>query len=299
MRDWPVVVTNRCAEACAEEFGLGHRDGARAWLYKIIQQRGHVTDHLPEPVARLRSGSGYFMVANDVVVLPLVKASDGTARWIATDCKVFPSYRERHSNTAKVDPLRLTGAPLVRQVNFTRRAIERYQQLCDGDPNLDLAREDLRAILSRDARAVGKPPAWCRTDKAEVYLVSADEYVLPLSRNGTAGFAFDALGLAHRASELFSLDGRDLIRRCRMSSTVEKPRREMLLERITPAARLSWRRPRWAPVHPSARFWLMALPRLAAPVAWQPDKPDRPLLILDVVGPPSLLDRLRRRLSRR
>ncbi len=254
MRDWPVVVTNRCAEACAEEFGLGHRDGARAWLYKIIQQRGHVTDHLPEPVARLRSGSGYFMVANDVVVLPLVKASDGTARWIATDCKVFPSYRERHSNTAKVDPLRLTGAPLVRQVNFTRRAVERYQQLCDGDPNLDLAREDLRAILSRDARAVGEPPAWCRTDKAEVYLVSADEYVLPLSRNGTAGFAFDALGLAHRASELFSLDGRDLIRRCRMSSTVEKARREMLLERITPAARLSWtRQARPAAVDPRRR----------------------------------------------
>jgi hypothetical protein len=268
-------------------------------LYKVIQQRGHVTDRLPEPVARLKSGSGYFMVANDVVVLPLVKASDGTARWIATDCKVFPSYRERYLNVARTDPRQLTGPQLVRQVNLTRYAIQRYQRHCDGDPSLDLAREDLRATLSRDARVVSRPPAWCRTRKADCYLVSNDEYVLPLTRNGSPGYAFDALDCLHRASDLFSLDGSELIKRCRISSTVDEPRREMLLERITPAARLSWRPPRWAPSHPSAKFWLIVLPRLAAPVAWQPERTDRPLLILDAVGPPTLLDRLRTRRPRR
>jgi hypothetical protein len=120
-----------------------------------------------------------------------------------------------------------------------------------------------------------------------------------MARNGSAGYAFDALTCIHRASDLFTLGGRELIKRCRMSSTVAEPRRKVLLERMTPQARLSWRRPRWAPLHPSARFWLLVSPHLAAALAWQPERAARPLLILDVAVKPSLIDRLRRRLFAR
>ncbi|WP_190814641.1 hypothetical protein [Saccharopolyspora pogona] len=42
--DWPVVVTNRCAEACAETFGLSDREQARAWLLGLIAEKGELTD---------------------------------------------------------------------------------------------------------------------------------------------------------------------------------------------------------------------------------------------------------------
>lgn len=307
MRDWPVVVTNRCAEACAKEFGLSQSDGAKAWLYKIIDERGQVTSDLPNPVAPLRSSSGFFMVADRVVVLPLAKASDGTARWIATDCKVFPSYRRRHSSGARrgagtrIDPMTLAGAELVRHVNLSR-AVLSFQQRCGGDPDPAVAREELLRDVARDARAVATPPDWYRGGRADFYVVSGDEYVLPTSRRGSAGYFFDALDCVHRAGELFALRGTALAARCRFDEVAMpagSPRRELLAAALTADGQLMWHPPQWARPHPMARFWVSATGRLAAPVAWQPQHPSHPLLVLDLAERLSLADRARRWLGDR
>lgn len=304
MRDWPVVVTNRCAEACAKEFGLSQPDGARAWLYKIIDERGRVTDQLPSPVAPLKSNSGFFMVADRVVVLPLSKASDGTARWVATDCKVFPSYRERTRHVARrrsagqQNPLALRGAELARQLNLVA-ALDAYQRQCGGDPNPARAREELLGILGRDARAVATPPDWHTGGTADFYVVADDQYVLPCSRSGSGGYPFDALSCVHRAAELFALRGAALAARCRFDESAlpaGSPRRELLAAGITAGGRLSWRTPDWARSHPAARFWITA-GKLAAPVAWQPRHPSHSLLVLDLAERLSLPDRARRWLS--
>lgn len=287
MRDWPVVVTNQCADACQRQFGLAHRDGARQWLYQVIDQRGKVTDQLPEPVARVRSSSGFFMVAHDVVVLPLAAASDGTARWIATDCKVFPTYQPRYRKAAGtgVDPYRLRGGDLVRHVHLSQNAVVHYQQRCDGDPDPMIAGEELREILARDGRAMPAPPAWCGTaGRADFYLVATDEYVLPMSRRGTRGYSFEALDCLHRAAELFALRGPDLAARCRYDGFAALPgRRDGLIAALRRGGQLSWRRPRWVRGYRSVRLWIIAGPRLAAPVVWQPADPDTPLLVLDVM----------------
>jgi hypothetical protein len=306
MRDWPVVVTNRCAEACAKEFGLSQPDGARAWLYKIIDERGQVTDQLPTPVAPMKSGSGFFMVADKVVVLPLSKASDGTARWIATDCKVFPSYRQRTRGSARrrgpgqPDPLALTGAELARHINLAA-AVDSYQRECGGDLNPVVAREELLRRLARDARAVTAPPDWYDAGRADFYVVAGDEYVLPMARTGGAGRVFDALACVHRAGELFRLRGAALAARCRFDEAAlpsGSPRRELFAAALTAGGRLSWRTPDWARPHPAARFWVIA-GKLAAPVAWQPGHPSHPLLVLDLAERLSLPDRARRWLTQR
>lgn len=297
MEDWPVVVTNRCADACAQEFGLTHREHAREWLYDVIAERGRVTDRLPKPVARLRSRSGYFAVADGVVVLPLVADRDGSARWIATDCKVFPDYRRRHGAAADVDPFTLSGADLVRHVNFTSHAVERFQERCGAHPDTAVARQELWLVLARDARAVTVPPTWCTTRRADFYLVSADEYVLPMSRNGSAGFAFDALTCIHRASDLFSLHGSALAARCRFDDDALPPGsllRGRLEAALAAGGDLSWDRPPWARHHPKARFWILTSSGGAAPVAWQAGHTRRPLVLLGLVERVTLLTRIQR-----
>ncbi|HEX6076997.1 MAG TPA: hypothetical protein VFZ32_17265 [Micromonosporaceae bacterium] len=295
MRDWPVVVTNRCAEACANEFGLSRREIARAWLYDLIEKRGRLDNQPPSELPGLSSPSGYFLVAGGAVALPLAPASDGTARWVAVDCRVLPSYREKFGTAQReVDPLPLRGAALLRHVNLTRAAVARFQRLCGADPNPDIAREELREILVEDARAVTESPDWCRkAPDADCYLVSGDEFLLPLRRR--SALAFDALGLIHRASSLFTLRGPDLALRCRyLESALPEgsQRRELLETALHTSGQLSWRRPGWAKPHPRAQFWVRLSPMLAAPVAWQPERDARPLLLLDLVHRQSLFARL-------
>ncbi|MGH3729118.1 MAG: hypothetical protein ACRDTU_10235 [Micromonosporaceae bacterium] len=298
MRDWPVVVTNQCAEVAAEKFGLAHADRARTWLYQVIKQRGQVTHELPPPVATLRSGSGYFMVADDVVVLPLMPAKDGTARWIATDCAVFPSYRRR-GGAATVDPFQLSGADLVQHVGFSRRAVEQFQERSPADPNPEIAREELRDLLAADSRATAKPPAWCRARNADFYLVSGDEYVLPMSRQNSSGYEFEALSCVHRAGVLFGLRGADLAARCRFGGAIfAASSSKEFLAALSDAGRLSAHRPSWAKAHPAARFWVIASDTLAAPAAWQHHHTRQPLLVLDVAERLVWRERLRRTIGR-
>jgi hypothetical protein len=297
MGDWPVVVARHCAEVCASEFGLSRPDHARVWLYDLIKKRGKRTDQPPSELPDLASPSGFFMVADGVLALPLAAVGDpvaGTARWVAVDCEIFPSYLERFGAAREVDPLPLRGAALLRHVHLTRAAVGRFQRLCDADPNLDIAREELREILVEDARAVTEPPDWCRkAPDADYYLTSGDEFLLPLMRK--SAMAFEAVGLIHRAGSLFMLRGPDLATRCRYLETAlpeGSERRELLETALHTNSHLIWRRPGWARPHPRAQFWVRLSPMLAAPVAWQPEHAARPLLLLDLVHRQSLLARL-------
>jgi hypothetical protein len=300
MAEWPVVVARHCAEVCANEFGLSRPDNARVWLYDLIKKRGKRTDEAPSELPHLVSPSGFFMTVAGVLALPLAVVGDpvaGTARWVAVDCEIFPSYLERFGATGEVDPLPLRGAALLRHINLTKVAVGRFQRLCDADRNPDIAREELREILVEDARAVTESPDWCRkAPKADYYLVSGDEFLLPLNRRSAVGF--DAVGLIHRASSLFMLRGPDLATRCRhLESALPagSARRDLLETALRTNSYLTWRRPGWARPHPRAQFWVRLSPMLTAPVAWQPERGARPLLLLDLVQRQSLLARLTRR----
>jgi hypothetical protein len=293
-----VVVAKHCAEVCANEFGLVRPEYARAWLYDLIGKRGKRTQKPPAEVANLTSPSGFFMVVDGVLALPLAVVGDpvaGSARWMAVDCKIFPSYRERYGNAVgEVDPLPLRGASLLRHVNLTTPAVMRFQMLCQADQNKDIAREELREILVEDARAVTEPPDWCRkAPESDYYLVSGDEFLIPLKRRSAV--VFDAAGLIHRASSLFVLRGADLAARCRYLESAlpyGSERRDLLETALRTSGHLSWRRPGWARPHPRAQFWIVLASSLAAPVAWQPEQGPWPLLVLDLVHRQSLLARL-------
>ena len=294
MRNWPVVVTKRCADACAAQLGLSRSDSARTWLYKLIQQRGTVTRKPPASVPKLRSKSGYFLVAQGVAVLALVAASDGTARWIATDCKILPSYRKRFVPDEDADPFELTGADLVRQVRLSKPAVTQFQQYCDGTPSLDAAQRELIAVLNRDAVAVRQPPDWCPAPEADFYVVSGDEYVLPVvKRSSQPGFV--AVGCLHRATTLFDLKGKALLDRCRLdpAANVDQRSWEAFTDATVRSGELSWRRPRWARPHPGARLWVVAGSTMVAPVTWRHDDHQQTLVVLDVQRRLPLVNRLR------
>ncbi|MGF6889620.1 hypothetical protein ABIA39_009071 [Nocardia sp. GAS34] len=139
-----VVVTNRCADACAETFGLVDREAARRWLLEIISSRGAVVDQLPAPMAGRRSRSGWFLLADRLVALPLALDTDASGRqqWIATNCLAVP----RHDRA--IDPTALNGPALLAHVRLTTHAIERFQQRGGGHPDLEHARAQLTHILT-------------------------------------------------------------------------------------------------------------------------------------------------------
>ena len=300
--DWPIVVTNRCADACAEAFGLAGREQARAWLHAVVSENGEVTDRLPVPVAGRRSPSGYFVVVEDMLVLPLAADRDGHAQWIATNCVAFPRPDRRDGDTGQVDPFRLTGWDLLNQVNVLPHAVERFQQRGGGHPAAERARQELLDMIAPTVRAARRPPAWCGTRPADFYLVAGtgDEFCLPC-RPGSGGRAFDVITCIHRAGDLFPLNPTHLAARCQFDpATLPPDRREARL--ITDAfhfsGRLSWHKPRWATPHAEAKWWIVFHNRMAAPVAWQLEVEATPLLILDLADHRPLLIRLLSRLRR-
>lgn len=295
--DWPIVVTNRCADACAAAFGIAGRDRARAWLHNQIGNRGTVTDHLPAPVAGRRSPSGFFLLVPDTLVLPLAEDRDGAPQWIATNCLAFPAAR---GGAAAVDPLRLAGRDLLDQVNVLPHAVQRFQQRAGGDPVPELAHRQLLATIAPTVRATARPPSWCRTRAADFYLVAGDEdeFCLPCRAAGGPR-PFDVITCIHRATDLFALDGAGLGARCRFDPAEFPPNsREALALRAAfeQGGRLSWHRPPWARRRADARWWIVFDDRRAAAVAWQPDRRDRPLLVLGMAARRSLLARLLGRL---
>lgn len=301
MRDWPVVVTNRCADRCAKELRLSDREQARTMLDGLLG-RGRITAELPPPMTGRRSPSGYFLLVDRTVVLPLAADRDGEPQWIATDCLFFPEYRRSHGGAPAVDPFPLRGTALLAHVNFTSHAIERFQERFGAHHDPAIAEQQLVATLAPTVRATAQPPPWCDTRQSDFYLVAAEEFCLPMSSNGSNGKAFDATTCIHRASDLFALRGRALGRQCRTSDdrlTAGGRAAATLAGAFTSTAQLSWHRPQWArrgprPAGPGGqpRFWIVFSRRLAAPVAWEPQHRDRPLLVLDLVERRSLLRRL-------
>jgi hypothetical protein len=296
--DRPIIVTNRCADSCSQELGLD-RERARKWVAGLIYDHGRVTNRLPSPIAGRRSPSGYFALVEGVLALPLAEDRNGASEWVATNCVFFPDYRRRYGVAAAVDPFTISGPALLEHVNLSSHAVERFQQCCAGHPDPEIAEAELRHNLALGAHAVREPPAWCRTRKADFYLVAFDEFCLPMSRNVSRGRPFDALTCMHRASDLFGPDTAALAGHCRPDPQAFPevgPERGALTAAFAGPARLSWHRPRWAADHPRARFWIIFSDWLVAPVAWEPDLATRPLIVLDLVEQRSPLRRLRRSL---
>jgi hypothetical protein len=274
MTSWPVVVTNACADQCMRELGLAEREQARAWLVELVHTRGRVVADLPAPLRGRRSPSGYFCVIDGMVALPLAADRQGGAQWIATSCVLFPGYRRRYGSAAR----------------------------------------QLAAALGADARASRRPPNWCRTRRADFYLVAREEFCLPMSAQGSGGKAFDATTCLHRAADLFLLRGRELAARCapvddRLTDRlIDQGRSFRLDDMVTETSHLSWTPPDWARrqwarspwarAGSEARFWLVVSDRCTVPVAWTSSSPTplQPLGVLHRRGPiRRLLDLLRRR----
>ncbi|ASO21785.1 hypothetical protein AHOG_20840 [Actinoalloteichus hoggarensis] len=295
--DWPVVVTDRCAHSCAEAMGFADPTEARAWLHEQIRVRGTVTDRLPASVAGRRSRSGYFVVIEDEVLLPLAEDRDGAPQWIATYCVLFPGRR-----AAAVTPSSLRGRRLLDEVELLPHAVERFQQYCGGSADPALARRELYDVLAPTVRATSRPPRWSGTRPADFYLVAGDdgEYVLPC-RVGGGRRPFDATTCIHRSRDLFDLEGDRLLARCLLGADTVPARsagRACIERGGASGARLVWHRPAWAPARPAARWWLVLAPRLAIPVAWQPRHRSRPLIALGLVDRRPVLVRLLERLRR-
>lgn len=295
--DWPIVVTNRCAEACAEAFGLADREPARAWLATAVSERGVVTDRLPPAVAGRRSPSGYFVLIEDVLVLPLAADRDGRAQWIATNCVAFPGVR---GAAGGVDPFRLVGWDLLNQVTVLPHAIERFQQRGGGHPDPQRARQELLDRVAATVRASRRPPSWCSTRPAEFYLVAGndDEFCMPC-RKGGGGRPFDMITCIHRAGDLFAVNPTRLAAACRLDPAALPPgsrSARLITEAFHFSGRLSWQRPSWARPHRDATWWIVFNNRMAAPVAWQPEVEDTPLLVLGLADHRPILVRLFSRL---
>ncbi len=289
--DLPVVITHSCADACAEAFGLPGRDQAREWLDKVVAQHGRVTDQLPKPVAGRRSPSGRFLVVDGLLVLPLAADREGRAQWIATNCVAFPPKEA-------ADVSRLRGWELLDQVNVLPHAVERFQQRGGGDRDPRRAHEQLLSALAPTARVAKRPPAWCSTRPADLYLVAGegDEFCLPCRPSGGPR-AYDLVTCIHRAGDLFATKHYGSTSAVLPGAFAAHSRAARLVEHgLARGGVLTWTRPRYAPEHPEAKWWLDFGNRTAAPVRWQPGAA-RPLLVIGLVDkrpwPIRLLDRLR------
>jgi hypothetical protein len=291
MNNAPVVVTNSCADACAADLGLPDRETARAWLQSLIYERGQITADLPPPMRGRRSPSGYFCLIDGMLVLPLAADRQGRAQWIATSCQVFPEYLHRYRASPDIDPFTLTGAALLSHVNFTEHAVRRFQERCGAHPDLAVATQQLAAALGPGVRATRRPPRWCRTQPADLFLVAGDEFCLPASTHGSRGKAIDIKTCIHRASDLFALHGRDLAARTQLSPDIPAEGRAALADAFNAGGSLSWTRPLWANPEPSARFWVLYPGKLAAPAAWNPDA-GKPLTLLALTRHRNILARL-------
>ncbi|MGW5054769.1 hypothetical protein [Actinokineospora sp. NPDC004072] len=302
MSEWPIVVTNRCADACAEAFGLAGRDQARAWLSDLVSNNGEITDRLPAPVAGRRSPSGHFVLVENVLILPLAHDRDGAAHWIATNCIAIPGTNRPAATAARVDPFQLTGRDLLSHVNVLPHAVERFQQRCGGHRLPERARQELLDTIAPTVRAQPRPPRWCGTRPADLYLVAGtdDEFCLPC-RTGGGARAFDVITCIHRAADLFTLNPIRLAAQCRLDPDALPPggrQARLITESFRFSGRLSWHKPRWARPYPDAKWWIVFDNGIAAPVAWHPEVKDKPLLVMAIADHRPWIIRVLSRLRR-
>ncbi|MBT0772994.1 hypothetical protein KIH74_28885 [Kineosporia sp. J2-2] len=296
MDRWPVIVTN----ACAAEFGLRGSGVARHWLQNEIDRAGVVTDVLPAEMKGRRSPSGMFLLIEGLLVLPLAFDHQKRRQWMATNCIAFPEVSQRRRQ--QIDPLSLTGFDLMQHVNLTVHAVERFRERCGAAPGPGFAAQQMYQVLGVQARAVTRPPAWCRTRRADFYIVCGDDLCVPMSVRGSNGKAFDALTCIYRGGDLLSVTGKDLRDRCMLDPLAFRENDQRLndVERaFEQGAVLSFWPPRWAPYEKQRRPWIHFSDTLASPARWsQSVNHQKPITVVGLVEKRSKLQRLFHRLRK-
>ncbi|MBH0781592.1 hypothetical protein [Nocardia bovistercoris] len=274
-----IVVTDSCADAAAEVFGVGDRERAREWVLRVVAEEGEVAEALP-PIFGQRDESGWYLVAENLLALPLASEVDrgGHRRWVATDC--YGSSRQH-----VIDPYALTGAELIEQIAVTVQAVERFQRYGGGDSDPVVARRQLVDVLALSARADRTAPDWWRSPTAAEFYLSAgqdDSMCLPC-RACDGVRPYTATTFMHRAADLFALRGIELGTRCRadpLRFPPGGPAEQRLFRLLAKDSRLSWHKPDHVPAEDRAEWWVSITPGLAASVAWEPHDPARPLVVL-------------------
>lgn len=291
-----VIITNAAADPAAAVLRMS-RDQARSWLDKT-KLGGRIVDQLPPPYTRKRSRSGHFVLVDDTLVMPLTRGREGD--WLATGCEFFPAWlRSQGLGGEEIDPFTLRGAALADRIGFSEHSLDRYAQRAAGFPQRalsdrekDLAKAELRRILSRDARAVRQRPAWYRSSTPNDFFVVAEgeEICIPMRHTPGGAKPFMALTVLHQSMKLFEKPPEELTRACHFTpesleqATLLVPDGQRpapwLAARISASGTISWYPPRGHHPSPQARFYVHADP-VYLPVAW--DKQGRlPLVVLGV-----------------
>lgn len=292
-----VIITNTAADSAAALLGV-KRDQARAWL---DQQKisGKATDRLPSPYSKRRSRSGFFVLVEGTLIMPLKQNERG--EWLATGCDFFPAWLQANGlGGEQLDPFNLDSVELTSRIGFSEHALDRYAQRAAGfperrlsGPEKDQAKADLREVLSHDARAVRKRPTWYRSRTPNDFFVIAEgeEICMPMRHTPGAAKPFMALTVLHQSMQLFEKTPEDLARACHFSADVLEQAATISSDGQGPDAwpsrqiraegRISWYPPEGHEPYPGARFYVHAGP-IFLPAAW--DKQGRrPLVILSVL----------------
>jgi hypothetical protein len=273
-------------------FGIGDVDNARAFLKRTLEARGAIVgslpprfEHVQSPHVQsshvqsphLQSSDGPYAFVDGVFALELVADRGLSGQWLAVSCVRDPGSPTRERG----------GAAVARRVELSGLAIDRFQQCCGGDPDVVVAAGQLRNLLERTARTLARPPAWWRAEPADLLLTAGEreEYLIPCRRRSGG---FTAMTVVVRGGDLFDLDARGLLGRCRIDDAampVGSVAARLFDRLMRSQVRLERARPRWAPPTPEATWWIVAVPetrRIAAAVVWQPGN-RRPLCVRGVV----------------
>lgn len=274
-----VRIADSCARMCMALFGIGDIDDARDFLEHTLDARGTLVKQLPPRFVDVESPGGRFAFVDGVFALGLMSDAGRSRHWVATSCVLDPGSRPQP---------RERGTAVARRVELSGLAIDRFQQNCGGDPDIVVAAGQLRGLLERTARTAATPPWWRPTGPVDLLLaVGRDgEYLVPCRRRRGGGFI--AISVVVPEGELFDLDPRRLLGRCRIDDVampVGSIEAHLFDRLMRTEVQLMRERPRWAPPASPNTWWIVAVPetrRLAAMVTWQPGH-RRPLHVRGIV----------------
>ena len=260
-------------------FGIGDLDDARAFLERTLDARGVLVKQLPPRFAGVESPGGRFAFVEGVFALGLMADTGRARHWVATSCVLDPGTGPQEKGG---------GTAVARRVELSGLAIDRFQQCCGGDPDVVVAAGQLRGLLERTARTATKPSWWSPTEPVDLLLSAGRdaEYLVPCRRRRGGGFT--AVTIVVPEGDLFDLDARRLLGRCRIDDAampVGSVEAHLFDRLMRTEVELVRERPRWAPPASSDTWWIVAVPhsrRIAATVTWQANQ-RRPLNVRGIV----------------
>ena len=206
---WTIRITDSCAQTCMTRFDLDTVDTARAFLTHTLAQRGTLVDSLPPRFHDPQSPSGNFALVDGLFAVVLVEDSTKPRQWVATTCLPDPRHQPRPDTPTPATP--------ARRVELSGHAIAQFQHSCGGHPDTVIAAAQLRSLLDRTARIATAPPRWSCTEKPTDLLLTVgehQEYLIPCRRRRNGGYT--ATTVVMRDGDLFDLDARGLLGRCRI-----------------------------------------------------------------------------------